>query len=43
MEFISQQPPMLLALLGSIGLFNLIGLTIALVEELRGNHIGHWS
>ena len=26
-----------------IGAFNLIGLTIALVEEYKGNHIGHWS
>ena len=27
----------------AIGAFNLLGLTIALVEELRGNHIGHWK
>ena len=43
MEFIAQQPPSLIALMITIGAFNLIGLTIALVEELRGNHIGHWS
>lgn len=43
MQFIMQQPPSLIALLISIGLFNLIGLTIALIDELRGNHIGHWS
>ena len=27
----------------AIGLFNLVGLTIAIYEEMTGNHIGHWS
>ena len=26
-----------------IGAFNLIGLTIAFIDEYKGNHIGHWS
>ena len=26
-----------------IAIFNLIGLSIALIEELKGNHIGHWN
>ena len=27
----------------AIGAFNLVGLSIALYEELNGNHIGTWS